>query len=78
MITEEMLIQLLLSAPMVLAKIFAIVIMIFHLVFSAVLVKQTKLMIAVLEAKISSTIYAVSIIHFLASLFVLIWAIFIL
>ncbi len=78
MITEEMLIQLLVSAPIILVKVFSIVLTIFHLAFSAVLVKQTKLMIAVLEAKISSTIYAVSIIHLLTSLFVLIWAIFIL
>ncbi len=78
MITEEMLTQLLVSAPIILVKVFSIVLMIFHLVFSAVLVKQTKLMIAVLEARISSTIYAVSIIHFLTSLFVLLWAILIL
>ncbi len=78
MITEEMLIQLFMSAPIILIKVFSIVLMIFHLVFSAVLVKQTKVMIAVLEARISSTVYAISIIHFLASLFVLIWAIFIL
>lgn len=78
MITEEMLVQLLVSAPIILVKVFSIILTIFHLVFSAVLVKQTKLMIAVLEARISPAIYAISIIHFLASLFVLIWAIFVL
>lgn len=65
-------------APYILLKLFSVVLMILHLLFSMVLIRQTKLMTGVVEAKISPTIYAVSIIHMLASLFVLIWAIFVL
>lgn len=63
------------GAPYLLIKLLVIILLLLHLAFSAVLTRQTKLMITVIEANISPAIYAVSIIHLLASLFVLVWAI---
>lgn len=63
------------AAPFFLFKLFTVILLLLHLAFSAVLTRQTKLMTTVVEAKISPAIYAVSIIHFLVSLFVLIWAV---
>jgi len=61
--------------PFFLFKILTVILLLLHVAFSLVLVQQTKLMIAVVEAKISPVIYIVSIIHLLFSIFVLIWAI---
>jgi len=59
---------------MIIVKIFVITLLILHLVFSFVLTRQTKLMIKVVEARVTPTIYAISVIHLLASLFITIWA----
>jgi len=58
--------------PMLLIKVFSVALLLLHLAFSYVLIRQTRLMIKVLEAKISSTIYTVVLIHFFFSLSVLI------
>lgn len=52
-----------------------IVLLLIHLLFSLVVVRQTKLMIKVVEAKISPSIYAISLVHMGVSLFVLVWTI---
>lgn len=56
-------------------KIVVIVLLLFHCIFSIIVTRQTKLMLSVVEAKISPIIYAVSIIYFAFSFFVLILAI---
>lgn len=75
MIPEELLTAIFSGVPYLLIKLFVIILLLLHLSFSAVLTRQTKLMITVVEANISPAIYAVSIIHLLTSLFVLAWAI---
>ncbi len=52
-----------------------IILLLIHVLFSLVVVRQTKLMIKVVAAKISPSIYAISLIHLGVSLFVLAWAI---
>lgn len=73
MTVEQFIINILQAAPLVLLKLFVIALLLFHVSFSVILIKQTKTMIKVLEAQISPALYTISIIHFLFSLFVLIW-----
>lgn len=75
MTVEELLPVIFNTAPYLLIKLFAVILLLLHLAFSVVLIRQTKSMTGVLEAKISPTIYAVSIVHFLVSLFTLVWTI---
>jgi hypothetical protein len=74
MASEEMIKILLGVAPLFL-KIFLLMLLLLHIAFSLVLVRQTKLMIKVVEAEISPTIYFISVIHLLFSTFVLLWVI---
>ena len=62
------------SAPYFLIKGIALVLLFLHLSFSVVVVRQAKLMTAVVEANISPVIYTVAIVHLLFSLFVFISA----
>jgi hypothetical protein len=55
------------------AKPFILIILTLHILFTIVLVRQTKLMLEIIEARISTTIMAISIAHFLASLGVFLW-----
>lgn len=76
MTIEQFIANLLQTAPFLIIKIFAVVLLFLHLSFSFVLIRQTKIMTQVVEAQISPALYTISIIHFLASLFVFIWTIF--
>ncbi len=78
MTIEQIVAFLVSSGPYLLIKIFAIISVLLHLAFSLCIVRQTKLMITMIEARVSSVIYLVAVIHLLYSIFVLIWAIFIL
>jgi len=61
--------------PGLIVKVFTVTMMIFHLLFSAIILRQTRVMTKVVEAKISPTLVGMTVIHLLASLFVLIWVI---
>lgn len=73
MISQELIAYIFTRAPFLIAKILVIILLLVHLVFSLVVVRQTKMMIKVVEAKISSVIYSISLLHLFASLFVLVW-----
>ncbi len=55
------------------AKPFILVILALHIIFTIVLIRQTKLMLEIIEARISVTIMAISISHFIASVGVFLW-----
>lgn len=76
MTIEQFITLLLQTAPIFLLKISVLMLLFLHLLFSIVLIKQTKIMIKVLEAQISPALYTISIIHFLFSLTVFIIVIF--
>lgn len=61
--------------PFSLFKILIVIMLLLHIGFSLVMMRQTKLMISVVEAQINSVIYVISIIHLLFSALVLIWTI---
>lgn len=63
------------SGAFIVIKYISIILMILHVLFSLIVVRQTQMMTKVLEAKISPLILLISIIHLLASIFVLFWAI---
>jgi len=63
------------GVPLLLLKFFAIAFLLLHLAFSLILVRQTRLMNRVVEAKIAPSLLAISIIHLMASIFVLVWVI---
>jgi len=69
--------QLLLNSdlPLLVVKIFAVSILILHLLFSLILVRQVKLMTRVVEVEISPLITTLAVIHLLASAFILLWTI---
>lgn len=73
---DQLLINLIPVIPWILFKLLALALLLLHVAFSAVLLRQTKLMITVVEAKISPTIYAITIIHLLFSIFLFLWTIF--
>jgi hypothetical protein len=75
MITETFITDILTRAPYLLIKIFSIVLLLLHVLFSLVLVRQTKLMVSVIEAKISPLIFSISVVHLFSSLSVLMWSI---
>ncbi len=75
MTLEQFIINIIQATPFVLLKLFAIVLLFFHLAFSFVLMRQIKIMSHVVEAQISPALYTISILHFFSSLFVLVWVI---
>jgi len=75
MTLDQQIVSIIITAPWILFKFFAAAFLLLHIAFSVILLRQTKLMITVIEAKISPTIYAISLFHFLFSLFAFIWSI---
>lgn len=75
MTIEEFILHIIPLLPALIIKIIAVAILLLHFIFSIVVIRQTKLMLSVVEARLSPLIYAISLIHFVSSLFVLIWAI---
>lgn len=61
--------------PFLLIKIFTVILLIMHVLFAVIIVRQTKNMSKIIEAQISPTINLITVIHLLASLSVLGWAI---
>lgn len=55
-------------------KLFFLILVAMHLLFALLLIRQTKLMLRVVEAQISPVIYLVATVHAIYSFFVLIWA----
>lgn len=55
------------------AKPFILVILSLHILFAIVVVRQTKLMLEIIEAGISATIMTISVIHLLTSIGVFLW-----
>jgi hypothetical protein len=64
-----------LMTPLFLVKLLAVTVLFLHLFLSLLLVRQTKIMIQVVEAQIAPTLYLVVIIHLVFSLFVLLWTV---
>jgi hypothetical protein len=60
---------------MMLFKTCMITVSLMYLAFAAVVLKQTKLMLKVIEANMSGIIYTIALLHLFASIFILIWAI---
>lgn len=54
-------------------KIFALVLLLFHLVFSYILLKQVQRMILVVEAQISPAFLTVAYAHLIASALIFLW-----
>lgn len=75
MTIEQFITSMLQIVPLLLLKLSVIILLLLHLLFSIVLIRQTKIMIHVVEVQISPAIYTISIIHSLSSLFVLVWVI---
>lgn len=75
MFTAELILNIISLLPFLLIKIFTVILLIMHVLFSVIIVKQTKNMSKIVEAQISPTIYLITVIHMIASLSVLGWAI---
>ena len=73
--SDELIFDLISRLPFVLIRIFTVIALLLHLFFSIIIVRQTKIMIKIVEAQISPTIYLIYVIHFLISLTVFLWAI---
>lgn len=74
MTPDEIIFNLLSRLPFILIKIFTIILLLMHVLFSVIILRQTRIMSKIVEAQISPTIYLISIIHLLISISVLIWA----
>ena len=73
--TPDQIINFITNLPTLLVKIFAVSILVLHLLFSLILVRQVKLMTRVVEVQISPVIYTFALIHLLVSVVILIWTI---
>ena len=76
--SDELIFELIRDLPFLLIKIFTVILLFMHVLFSIIIVRQTKNMVKIVEAQISPTIYLISMIHLFASLGVLVWAVVIL
>lgn len=75
MTAEELLQSLFTVVPVFLIKIFSVILLGIHTLFAIILLRQVRLMTRVVMAKNSGIIFTIGVIHLLASIFVLLWAI---
>ena len=73
--TDEIINQLFTFLPLFLVKIFSVVLLGIHALFSVILLRQIRLMTKVVEVKSSSIIFTIGVVHLLSSIFLLLWAI---
>ena len=76
MTLDEIIFNLISNLPFMLIRIFTVILLLMHILFSIIIVRQTKNMTKIVEAQISPTIYMITIIHLLVSIVVLVWAVF--
>ena len=72
---DEFLNQLFTVLPLLLIKIFSVVLLGMHVLFSIILLRQIRLMTKVVEVKSSGIIFTIGVVHLLFSIFLLLWAI---
>ena len=72
---DDAIFEIIRQLPFILIRFFTVVLLLLHLLFSLIIVRQTSNMSKIVEAQISPTIYLLTVIHFLLSLGVLIWAV---
>ena len=72
---DEFLNQLFTVLPLLLIKIFSVVLLGMHVLFSIILLRQIRLMTKVVEVKSSGIIFTIGVVHLLSSIFLLLWAI---
>jgi len=72
--SDELLLDLIARLPIILIRFFTGALLLLHLFFSVIIIRQTKNMIKIVEAQISPTIILISVIHFLVSVVVFIWS----
>ena len=75
MFSDEFIFELIRNLPFILIRLFTIVLLSMHLLFSLIIVRQTKNMSKIVEVQISPTIFLITFIHFFVSIAVLVWAI---
>ena len=73
--TDEIINQLFTFLPLFLVKIFSVVLLGIHALFSVILLRQIRLMTKVVEVKSSGLIFTIGVVHLLSSIFLLLWAI---
>lgn len=62
------------SIPFLFLKVVFVIGLIFHLMFAIILLRQTMMMVSVVESEASSVIFSIAVVHLLVSIFVLLWA----
>ena len=72
--SSDLILDLINRLPFILIRIFTVILLLMHLLFSVIIVRQTRILSTIIEAQISPTIQLISILHLLASLVVLIFA----
>jgi len=73
---DELILDLINRFPFILIRIFTVILLLMHILFSFIIVRQTKILSKIVEAQISPTIQLITVIHFLFSVAVLIFALF--
>lgn len=61
--------------PFLVARLFAQVLIGFHVVFSFIMLRQVRRMTKVVEARVSPVITSIAVLHLLVSLLAFVWAI---
>ncbi|OGG00552.1 hypothetical protein A2153_02275 [Candidatus Gottesmanbacteria bacterium RBG_16_38_7b] len=72
---NELILDLINRLPFILIKVFTAILLLMHLLFSVIIVRQTRILSKIIEANISPTIQLISFLHLLASLIVLIFTV---
>ena len=73
--SSDLILDLINRLPFILIRIFTVILLLMHLLFSVIIVRQTRILSTIIEAQISPTIQLISILHLLASLVVLIFTV---
>lgn len=72
--TDEFVFEFIRDLPFILIRIFTIILLLMHILFSVIILRQTSNMSKIIEAQISPTIYLIALIHFMVSVAVFIWS----
>lgn len=75
MLSDQLIFDLIRNLPFTLFRIFTVLLLLMHILFSFIIVRQTKIMSKIVEAQISPVVNLITLIHLFISLAVSIWVV---
>lgn len=75
MFSDQMIFDLIKNLPFTLFRVFTVLLLLMHILFSFIIVRQTKIMSKIVEAQISPVVNFLTLVHFFISVAVSSWAV---